>query len=194
MSKLEIAAFILNVLGVWLTSKQYRICWIINIVAVALYVVIFYEVKLYSDAMLQGVFILLQLYGWYSWSTQKAGIYSVSNIIKPTIYKSVLVGILAGTVLGFVTSSYTDAALPWLDAYLTAFSLVASLWAARKYIESWLMWCVLDLIYSFMYLHKGLYLTALLYFIFILLAINGWFIWHRMMLKAQQLKAAQSES
>lgn len=178
MTKLEISAFILNVLGVWLTSMQYRICWIINIVAVALYVIIFYQVKLYADAMLQGIFILLQCYGWYSWSTQKmSSQYSVSSIGKTTLLSSLLLGLFTGLLLGFLFHRYTDAALPWLDSLLAAFSLVASFWAAKKYIESWALWCVLDAMYVCMYLSKSLYLTSFLYFIFILLALNGWRMW-----------------
>lgn len=184
MTKLEISAFILNVLGVWLTSMQYRICWIINIVAVALYVIIFYQVKLYADAMLQGIFILLQCYGWYSWSTQKmSSQYSVSNIGKTTLLSSLLLGLFTGLLLGFLFHRYTDAALPWLDSLLAAFSLVASFWAAKKYIESWVLWCVLDAMYVCMYLSKSLYLTSFLYFIFILLALNGWRMWRYKMQK-----------
>ncbi|KAA8733749.1 nicotinamide mononucleotide transporter [Acinetobacter qingfengensis] len=180
MSKLEIAAFILNVLGVWLTAKQYRICWLVNIMAVSLYIVIFYEVKLYSDALLQCIFVVLQIYGWYSWSSQKLSTSSsVSRVPKKIMAISVLAGAGVGGLLGFITHNYTDAALPWLDAALTAFSIVASLWAARKYIESWMLWCVLDAIYVMMFINKNLYLTAFLYFIFILLALNGWRMWNK---------------
>lgn len=178
MSTLEIAAFFLNLLGVWLTAKQYRWCWPINILAVACYIQLFYEVKLYSDALLQCIFILLQVYGWYSWSTkQLKQPTSVSHLPRSILLYSTVVGLLLGGALGFITHHYTDASLPWLDAMLMAFSVVASIWAAKKYIESWLLWCVLDMVYVLMYLSKALYPTALLYLIFILLAINGWRLW-----------------
>lgn len=180
MSRLEIAAFILNVLGVWLTSKQYRICWLVNIVAVILYMIIFYQVHLYADAMLQGVFIVMQLYGWYSWSvSSNAETRHAAYMKRAVMARSLVAGTAAGLVLGLLFSAYTQASLPWLDSMLAAFSLVASYWAARKYIESWAMWCVLDAIYVLMYLHKSLNLTAFLYFIFILLALNGWRMWKK---------------
>lgn len=190
MSHLEIAAFILNVLGVWLTSKQYRICWLVNIAAVVLYMIIFYQVHLYADAMLQGVFIIMQLYGWLSWSgASQAQPVHPAYMNKAVMASSLLIGTAAGLLLGLLFSTYTQASLPWLDSMLASFSLVASYWAARKYIESWAMWCVLDALYVLMYLHKSLNLTAFLYFIFILLALNGWRMWKKQWQAGQQAAA-----
>lgn len=191
MSHLEIAAFILNVLGVWLTSKQYRICWLVNIIAVMLYMIIFYQVHLYADALLQGVFVIMQLYGWLSWTKASAAKPLHAGYMNQAVMaRSLLIGTAGGLVLGLLFSTYTQASLPWLDSMLASFSLVASYWAARKYIESWAMWCVLDAIYVLMYLHKSLNLTAFLYFIFILLALNGWRMW-KSQWKAGQQAAAQ---
>lgn len=189
MSHLEIAAFILNVLGVWLTSKQYRMCWLINIIAVILYMALFYQVHLFADAALQGVFVIMQIYGWYSWSKASADRTLLAGYMhKPMMVKSIAVGAAGGLFLGLLFSVYTKASLPWLDSMLASFSLVASYWAAKKYIESWAMWCILDAIYVLMYLYKSLNLTAFLYFLFILLALNGWRMWK------QQWKAEQQNT
>ncbi|MGE8542048.1 nicotinamide riboside transporter PnuC [Acinetobacter sp. ANC 3813] len=178
MTHLEIAAFILNVLGVWLTSKQYRICWLVNIVAVILYMILFYQVHLFADAALQGVFVIMQIYGWYSWSKASADRPLLAGYMhRPMMVKSIVIGAAGGLFLGLLFSVYTKASLPWLDSMLASFSLVASYWAAKKYIESWAMWCILDAIYVLMYLYKSLNLTAFLYFLFILLALNGWRMW-----------------
>lgn len=191
MENIEIAAFILNVIGVWLTSKQYKACWLVNIVAVFLYVIIFYRVNLYADASLQTVFILMQLYGWYSWSKkdqQQHHQVNIGYLNKQIWIYSLVIGVIAGIVIGALFSYFTEASLPWLDSMLAAFSLVASYWAAKKYIESWGLWCVLDAIYVGMYTHKSLYLTAVLYFIFILLALNGWRMWRNLYGSNIQLK------
>ena len=90
-----------------------------------------------------------------------------------------IVGALGALLLGSLMATYTDAAVPWLDASLTAFSLVASVWAARKYVASWWLWIVLDVVYVGMYLFKDLHLTAGLYAGFILLALYGWREWRR---------------
>lgn len=191
MENIEIAAFIFNVLGVWLTSKQYKACWPVNIVAVFLYVIIFYRVNLYADASLQGVFILLQLYGWYSWSKkdhQQQNTINIGYLNKQIWIYSLMVGIASGLMLGGLFNYFTAASLPWLDSMLASFSLVASYWAAKKYIESWGLWCVLDAIYVGVYLHKSLYLTAILYFVFILLALNGWRMWRNLYSSKIQLQ------
>ncbi len=185
MENIEIAAFILNVLGVWLTSKQNKACWLVNIVAVFLYIIIFYRVNLYADALLQGVFVLMQLYGWYNWSKkdhQHQSFIKVGYLNQKTLYYSVAIGLVFGAVLGSLFAFFTQASLPWLDSMLASFSLVASYWAAKKYIESWALWCILDAIYVGMFSYKSLYLTAVLYFIFILLALNGWRMWRNLYL------------
>lgn len=183
MSKIEIVAFILNVLGVWLTSKQYKICWFINIVAVCLYIHIFYQVDLYAAASLQGVFVLMQVYGWYSWSKQSTthqAVIQIGYMNTQIWWYSLSIGCIAGLVIGALFAYFTEAALPWLDSMLASFSLVASYWAAKKYIESWGLWCVLNLLYVAMYSYQAIYITAILYFIFILLALNGWRMWRNL--------------
>jgi len=76
-------------------------------------------------------------------------------------------------------ATYTDASAPWLDASLTAFSLVAQVWMAQKRLENWLLWIILDVIFVGLFIHKELYLTAGLYALFTLLAVHGWRQWQR---------------
>lgn len=179
MSTLEIIAVLVNVLGVWLTARRIRWCWPVNIVAVLLYVWIFYEVKLYSDMLLQVIFVFMQVYGWWRWST---GLFDHGKVVvEPLAFGLALKHLAAGAVLalalGGVMHSFTDAAVPWLDATLTAYSLVASYWAARKHLASWWLWIVLDVVYTVLYLYKDLALTAALYAGFILLAAYGLRAW-----------------
>jgi nicotinamide mononucleotide transporter len=75
--------------------------------------------------------------------------------------------------------THTDASLPWLDASLTGFSLIAQLWMAQKRVECWVLWLVVDVIYVGLFAYKNLYLTALLYLVFVGLAARGWFAWRR---------------
>lgn len=178
MSNLEIIAFFLSLLGVWLTTKQNQLCWLVNGMAVILYLVVFYRVQLYADVLLHVVFIMMQIYGWYSWSKIKQGqALVVAKISHNVRINSLGLAITAGVLFGAGLAHYSDASVPWLDAMLATFSLAASYWAAKKYLESWLLWCVIDVIYIGMYLYKDLYLTAFLYFIFIGLALYGWRLW-----------------
>jgi len=181
MSTLEIIAVIVNVLGVWLTARRIRWCWPVSVVAVLLYAWIFYDAKLYSDMLLQVLFAFLQGYGWWRWSTGGLdhGKVHVGQLALGEAALGLIVGALGALLLGSLMATYTDAAVPWLDASLTAFSLVASVWAARKYVASWWLWIVLDVVYVGMYLFKDLHLTAGLYAGFILLALYGWREWRR---------------
>lgn len=175
MSRLEILAVLVNALGVWLTTRRTLWCWPVGLVGVLLYGWIFFEVKLYSDMLLQLAFALLQGYGWWRWKTGRidAGAIRVERLADGQLRSDLIAGALAGTALGFAMHSLTDAALPWLDAQLSAFSLVATLWAARRQLASWWLWIVLDAIYVGLYLFKDLPLTAGLYAAFIVLAALG---------------------
>lgn len=192
MSALEIIAVIVNVLGVWLTARRIRWCWPVNVVAVLLYAWIFFSVKLYSDMLLQLVFVVLQFYGWWQWSQggSEQGKVRVERLPPATALSSCLAGAVGALALGWAMHTHTDAALPWLDAALTAFSLVASFWAARKYVASWWLWIILDVVYTGVFLYKALYLTAGLYAGFVVLAIYGLLAWQRELHDEQPALAA----
>ncbi|BBH32738.1 MULTISPECIES: nicotinamide riboside transporter PnuC [unclassified Pseudomonas] len=181
MSDLEIIAVVLNILGVWLTARRIRWCWPVSVLAVLLYAWIFYQAKLYSDTLLQGIFALLQGYGWWRWSQGGLthGKVRVARLPLREGLLGLLFGALGAVLLGALMYGFTDAAVPWLDALLTAFSLVASVWAARKYVVSWWLWIVLDCLYVGLFLFKDLRLTAALYAGFVLLAVYGLRTWQR---------------
>ena len=181
MSPLELFAATLGVIAVWLTVKQNPWCWPIGLVMVLLYSWIFFEVKLYSDMLLQGVFAVLQLYGWWLWTHgggQRPG-REVSRLSVPGLLLSLAIGAAGSLALGYLMATYTDATVPWLDAALTAFSLVAQVWMAQKRLECWPLWLALDVIFVGLFVHKGLYPTAVLYGLFCLLALHGWLSWRR---------------
>lgn len=181
MSTLEIIAVIVNVLGVWLTAQRIRWCWPVSVVAVLLYAWIFYDAKLYSDTLLQGIFAVLQGYGWWRWSRGDVdqGKVHVARLPVREGWLGLIAGVLGAILLGSLMVTFTDAAVPWLDSLLTAFSLVASVWAARKYVVSWWLWIALDTVYVGMYLFKDLQLTAALYAGFVVLAFYGARAWKR---------------
>lgn len=180
MSNLEIIAVIVNVIGVWLTIRRNVLCWPAGILGVLLYAVIFYQYKLYSDALLQIFFLYLQVYGWLRW--RQSTIDGHQRIVPESLpVREARIGILAGVaggiILGALMAYFTDATMPWVDSQLTSFSLVASVWSARKYVANWILWIILDALYVVMYQYKSLSLTAWLYAGFVLLAAIGWYQW-----------------
>lgn len=179
MSPIEILAVITNVLGVWLTARRIHWCWPVGIVAVLLYAWLFFQWKLYSDMLLQGVYVVLLGYGWWRWrrGLSDDGKVHASALPWREGAWSILAGAAGALGLGWLMHRHTDAALPWLDAALTAFSLVASFWAARKRIANWGLWIVLDCLYVGVFLYKQLYPTAALYAGFVVLAAYGLRLW-----------------
>ena len=179
MSPLEIVAVLFNIAGVWLTAQRVRWCWPVSVVAVLLYAWIFFDVKLYSDMLLQVIYAALQLYGWWQWT--RAGTQHQGRQVTALTTRQVLTGLAIGAVgslaLGAAMAHWTDAAQPWLDAALTAFSLVAQLWMAQKRLQCWALWFVVDVIFVGLFVYKGLYLTAGLYALFTVIAIQGWRDW-----------------
>lgn len=183
MSALEIIAVIVSALAVWLTARRHLWCWPIGLVSVLLYARIFLVAKLYSDLLLQLIFAVMQLYGWWQW---KSGTSAQDNQhIQPQRLpkRGLLTGLLAGAAgsvaLGYVMASFTDAHIPWLDSALTSFSLVAQFWMARKYVANWWLWIAVDIVYVGVYIYKDLNLTAGLYAGFIVLAVVGLRNWQR---------------
>ncbi|HEK0908307.1 nicotinamide riboside transporter PnuC [Pseudomonas parafulva] len=181
MSGLELFAAALGVIAVWLTVRQNIWCWPIGLVMVLLYSWIFYDVKLYSDMLLQVVYAVLNLYGWWQWTRpdRVEDARQVSRLDTATVLRGLGLGLLASAALGAAMAHWTDAAQPWLDAALTGFSLVAQVWMAQKRLQCWALWFVVDVIFVGLFLYKGLYLTAALYALFTLIAVRGWLEWRR---------------
>ncbi|WP_312152147.1 nicotinamide riboside transporter PnuC [Pseudomonas sp.] len=181
MSGLELIAAVLGVIAVWLTVKQNPWCWPIGLVMVTLYGWFFYEVKLYSGMLLQATYALLQLYGWWQWTRPERveDARQVSRLVRPQILAGLAVGLLLSMALGAAMAHWTDAALPWLDATLTGFSLVAQVWMAQKRVQCWPLWLVVDVVYVGQYLHQQLYFTAGLFVVLTVIAVRGWLEWRR---------------
>jgi nicotinamide mononucleotide transporter len=176
----ELAGFITTSVGIWLTTKRLLICWPVVLAADIFYFAVFFRARLYSDALLQVFFLAFTLYGWWHWWR---GVREEGEVrVVPLAVSSMLIALAAGAVgsilLGLLAKRM-HAALPYLDAALTSYSLVASWWQARKQIANWWLWIVVDLVYIGEYLYKDLALTALLYAGLVVLAVLGLFEWRR---------------
>jgi nicotinamide mononucleotide transporter len=181
MSAIEIVAVAVSFLGIWLTARRSILCWPINLLACALYFKVFLDVRLYSDMALQALFGAAMLYGWIAWARGRgeAGEVIVEPLPPMTAVTGLAAGAAAAIAIGWFTSRYTDAALPWVDAGLSSFSLVAQYWTARRHAANWLLWIVVDTLYVGMFAYKDLWLTAALYGTMIVLAVLGYRRWRR---------------
>lgn len=180
-SWLEIIAMVTGIIGVVLTIKQSIFCFPIGILNVLLYAWIFFspEIRLYADGLLQCIFALLLIYGWINWTIKKYEIIHPEKIDAKTGARLFLITISATIILSYFLSKYTNASYPLLDSSLTCLSLASQWMIAKKFIENWIIWIFVDIIYIPMYIAKQLPLTAVLYFIFLLLALRGYAEWKK---------------
>lgn len=181
MSTLELIAVLFGLACVVLTIRQHIACWPTGLVMVTLYIVIFREAKLYSDMLLQVIYVFLQMYGWWAWLSGGPDRSPLVVTRVPTRQLVPwLVTCLAGTVaIGWSMNTYTKAAMPYIDAFAAVASLIAQWLMGRKRLESWLLWIVVDIVSIGMYLAKELYLTAGLYLLFLVLAVMGYVTWEK---------------
>jgi nicotinamide mononucleotide transporter len=177
---LEIAGFIATVFGIWLTTRRALMCWPIVLAADVIYLIVFYRAQLLSDALLQIFFIAFTLYGWWHWwrGVREEGEVRVVPLALPSMAIALIAGAVGSFILG-EAAKRLHAALPFLDATLTSYSLVASWWQARKHTANWWLWIVVNLVYIGEYLYKDLRLTAVLYALLVALAVLGLRDWRR---------------
>ena len=177
----ELVAAAISALDVWLATRRSMISWPVTILASLLYGEQFRESRLYSDMLLQGIFVLFAVYGWWHWArgVRAEGMVRVERPRAAELLRDAALGVAASVALGWWMRGHTDASLPWLDAALTGASLVGTWWGARKYLANWWLWIVVDVIYVGEYLYKHLILTGGLYGVFVLLAMLGLRDWRR---------------
>jgi nicotinamide mononucleotide transporter len=176
----EIAGAVTTAVGIWLTARRNMLCWPITLAADLLYLVVFYRVQLLSDTLLQVFFIAFTLYGWFHWwhGVQVEGEVKVVKLPVSSGFIAVVLGV-AGTFFLGAMAKRLNASLPYVDASLASFSLVASWWQARKHIANWWTWIVVDIIYVGEYIYKDLWLTAVIYAVLVGLAVVGLRDWRR---------------
>jgi nicotinamide mononucleotide transporter len=177
---LEWAGMLFTILGIWLTTQRKLICWPITLVAIFIYMVVFFRARLFSDALLQVFFVVFTLYGWWHWwrGVREEGEVRVVPLPLASLAVAIAVGVPGSFLLGAL-AKHLHAALPYLDATLMSYSLVATWWQARKHIANWWLWIVVDLVYIGEYIYKDLWPTALLYAGLVGLAVLGLRNWRR---------------
>jgi nicotinamide mononucleotide transporter len=183
MQPLEIAGTVLGLTNLWLTVRQNIWCWPIGIACVLCFGFVFYDARLYSDMMLQGVYTVVQLYGWWYWITQRRnGVHSTKPVVRLSNWLVVIwlaLIAVAAAALGAVMANYTKADLPYLDAVPTVISMAAAWLQARKVLQSWLFFIVANLLFIGIYAAKGLHVTIALYVVSTGLAVIGYREWRK---------------
>jgi nicotinamide mononucleotide transporter len=196
LSLTEVLGFITGALCVWLLARQNIWNWPIGIGNNLFFLVLFLKSGLYADGVLQILYALLAVYGWWTWLQNKKvqnqqfapPELPVSRTPLATWLWLTPATALGAAVLWFALSRYTDSIVPGWDALTTAISLAATWGQCRKLLESWYLWILADLVYIPLYLYKGLRLTALLYVVFLVLCVMGLQAWRKALAAGHRLE------
>lgn len=176
----ELLAVALAIAYVLLAIRQSLWCWPAAIGSASIYAVLFTSGQLYMESALQVFYVVMAIYGWLSWRRGKAG---QALLISTRSWRWHLlwwVGLLAlVVVLATIMERYTNADMARLDTLTTVFSLFATFLVARKVLENWLYWVVIDALYVMLFWSKGFYPTAILFAAYTVIALFGYLRWRR---------------
>ena len=181
MNLLEIIAVALGIANVGLLVRRSIWNYPFGMAMVALYCVIFWQARLYGEAVLQVFFFVVQGWGWWLWA--RAG--GLAQMVRVDWMgwraRAVAIALVAGSSLGIGWSMarFTDAALPYADATIAGASVVAQVLLALRRVENWALWIAIDVLSVWVYVSRELYLTAGLYVVFLGMAIAGLIAWAR---------------
>lgn len=177
---MEYVAVICALIYVALISLKNQWGWLFATISSAIYIFICYYGKLYLETGLQVFYVAMAIYGWYEWSDAdddpKEGIIQWSNKTHVFIISA---GLIVTILTGIFFNIYTDQAQPFLDAFTTIFSLIATYMITKKVLENWFYWIVIDLVATFLYVNRGLELSGLLYLLYTIIAFYGYFNWKK---------------
>lgn len=181
MGGMEIAAALLGIVNVVLVVRRSTWNYPFGILMVALYFFVFWDAKLYSDALLQIFFFVIQIYGWWAWVHARHVDHGVAVAWMPWRQR---LPWLAGTAVavalwGSGMARFTDAAAPFVDATTAGLSIAAQCLQSLRRVESWMLWIAVDVIAIGLFAWKGLFVTSALYALFFMLAAIGLFEWRR---------------
>ena len=180
---LEIIGTLVGLLYLWLEYRASIYLWIAGIIMPAIYIFVYYNAGLYADFGINIYYLIAAIYGWFFWMWGHGEKKSLPIIHTPwkCYLPLFLVFIVSFVGIARILIEYTDSNVPWLDSFTTALSIVGMWMLARKYIEQWFAWILVDIVCCGLYIYKDLYFTSALYGLYSIIAIFGYFKWKKIM-------------
>ena len=175
----EIVAALLAIAYLLLAMRQDSRCWIAWILSSLMYLFVMYSAGLYMEAGLQIFYLLMGFYGLYQWQYKLANNEALKIKVWPLTAHMMCLSTLFLLVIasGYILSNNTDAASPYIDAFTTWGAIIASYMVAKKILENWIYWFVVDFVSVFLFVSRELYPTALLFCLYLVLVIFGYRSW-----------------
>ena len=179
LSLIETIAVFFSIIYVVLAAKESIWCWLAALISVSIYIYICYQAQLYAETGLQVFYFIMAIYGYFSWKKNN----SLLRINELAISNHILIMILGSLLtflLGFYLSAYTDSQLPIVDSFTTVFSVIATYMVVKKILSNWLYFIIIDAVSIYLYFSRDLHMTALLFSIYTIIAIIGYWKWSQL--------------
>lgn len=186
LSAFEVTAAAIGFVAIYLQIKQISWYWPVSLVMVSMYIYIYYINKVYGDMSLQLYYVGVSIYGWYLWmkgsKSTKDGEEKKLEVSYTSIKEWMLISILSIVVyfvMVYILDVYTDSDIPFIDSFTTTLSFVATWMLAKKKLENWIVWIVVDFISIGLYYYREMYPTMILFASLTILAFVGYYQWKK---------------
>lgn len=191
-NSIEIIAVLAAFFSVYFSISQNMLTWPTGLLSAITYFILFYLLHLYGDAFLQIIFFIITISGWIAWKKNKKTNHKIviTRMGNQAFLMWVGIGIVGILGLSFVLAHYTDDSLPLLDATITVCSIIGQVLLCYRKVENWYFWILTNVVSIDVYLLKGIYLTALLYVLFLILACRGLHSWRSSFKQSQKVLLA----
>lgn len=181
LSPWEVGAVLLAIAYLLLAIRENILCWYCALFSTTIFTFLFWDVSLLMESALNVYYMIMAIYGWQQWKfggSKKSGVHICELTIKQNTLIIAII-LLFTLVSGWLLGQHTSAAWPYVDSFTTWASVVTTFMVAKKILENWLYWFVIDSISIPLYIDRGLYLTAILFMAYIVIVIIGYLNWRK---------------
>ena len=180
MSSWEITAALLGVAYVLLAAKESLWTWAFGFASTLIYTIIFWEGALLSSSLLNFYYMLMAVYGFYAWRKGKEN--EALKITSYTLSKNfqfIVIGLIISIVVGYLSNTYTNAKLAYMDSFVLVFSVISTWMLTQKVLENWLYWLIIDSVAIVLYWHMNYLATVMLFVVYIVLGLYAYVTWRK---------------
>ena len=182
----ELLGTAFSIAYLYFSIKQNILLWPLGIISAIFYLVVFYQSKFYADMALNGYYLVISIYGWIIWRRAREKMGMKMPITRLKLKLGLVLIIVTGIlyfVIGKILYLYTDSPIPYWDAFTTSASIVATWMLAKKILEHWIIWVIVDLVSLGLYIYRGLYPTTFLFAVYTTMAVIGFIQWRKELLE-----------
>ena len=190
MELIEVIGFLVGLIYLYLEYKANKLLWPVGVLMPIIYIWIFYKSGFYADMGINIYYFFASIYGWIIWTrkTTDDKPSAISSAPLKLYLPIIFIFLIIFAVIAYVLLNYTNSTVPYGDSFTTALSIVAMWMLAQKYTEQWVLWFVVNVVSSFLYFWKGLYITGTLFIIYSTISMLGYFKWKKMAAEQEKIK------